>query len=88
MIRVVNKEGPIHKMGAIRRLAEFYGLLKRKKGSELGLIAATVRIRTAIEDASRRRSIMVREEFLWPVGVDRPVVRVPGVGESSVQGHH
>jgi len=81
LARTVNLEGPIHRIGATRRLGEFYGMLKRPKGKELSRVAAAQRIGQAIDEAQKHGLIDIRGDFLWPVEMKAPLVRISNNGE-------
>lgn len=68
IIEVVRVEGPVHVSVVARRIANATGVKK---------IGAKIRanLNNAIENVLRSRSVSRKGQFLWPSGMEKPVVR-------------
>jgi hypothetical protein len=66
--KVVTVEGPIFKETAKRRVAESWGT---RIGNRINN-----HLEAAIEQAKRQKKLLVRGDFLWPVGMNRVPLRI------------
>ena len=71
VVEVVRVEGPVLAAEVTRRIADAAGV--KRIGSRI-----QVALEQAIENAARKGTIRRRGDFLWPAGLERPVVRDRG----------
>ncbi len=68
--RVVKLEGPVHVDEVFDRIMEAWGVTRA--GRRISAI-----LMQAIELAAQARQIDQRGDFLWPIGLEKPIVRTP-----------
>jgi len=73
LAELVSKEGPVHFDYAVQRLAAIWGL----KRAGYKVVHAT---REAVDLSLRDGRVILKESFLWPVGLRKVAVRVPVEG--------
>lgn len=74
VVRVVKLEGPVHVEAVLDRVGEAWGVTRSGKRIQTVLSQA-------IALASQSTQITQRGEWLWPIGLDKPIVRTPDQGD-------
>lgn len=74
VVRVVKLEGPVHVEAVLDRVGEAWNVTRSGKRIQTVLSQA---IALAIQSAQ----ITQRGEWLWPIGLDKPIVRTPDQGD-------
>ena len=72
--RVVKLEGPVHVDEVFDRIMDAWGVTRA--GRRISAV-----LTQAIELAAQAKQIDQRGDFLWPIGLDKPIVRTPDEGD-------
>jgi very-short-patch-repair endonuclease len=74
VVRVVKSEGPVHVEAVADRIGQAWGVTRIGKRIQSVLTQA-------IALATQAQQIVQRDAWLWPIGLEKPIVRAPDQGD-------